>query len=522
MLEINNFYELLKDNPIPFGMNYFPNHFRDESPDFHFKLIEESCKHRFFAVQAPRGSAKSTVLCFLKPIHAICFKKKRFIIIVQNTYKKAVGSLENIKDEIRLNKDIVRDFGITLEKDSEGDSIFCHPDGFRTRVLCKGVEQIGSVRGEKFGAYRPDYIIGDDMEDDEMVKSIERRQSLKDLFNNALIPAGDVKSLDVDIIGTILHDDSLMADLVSIDKYTEYRKLFYMARYKDENGKICSLWPERWTVEELNEMERQKPEAFAKEMQGDPSTGILEGIKREDFRYWRDRDGAVELLDEHDQVKSRFKWTDCKCVIVADMAWEEKRDSDFTAIVPALMTPTSDVLVDNYMAKRGMRPNEFEEIIFSWNERYEKLTGRRVQFGFEKAKLEKVMKWFLTEAMRRRNKWLWLRDLQWDGDKIQRILTRLGNRYANGSIYHRRGMGDLENQLIRIRSVAHDDVADALQGCVQLLTFAPTKVEDKKPDNMFEFFRKHTPEYRARQRATESYQFGQIQKKSLFKTVDSF
>ena len=54
-------------------------------------------------------------------------------------------------------------------------------------------------------------------------------------------------------------------------------------------------------------------------------------------------------------------------VVVADMAWESKRDSDFTVILPAIMTPSADVLVDSYIKKRGMRPNEFEEIIFGMN-----------------------------------------------------------------------------------------------------------------------------------------------------------
>ena len=101
-------YQYFENNEIQFGRYYFPNHFRDESPSFHLKLLEEQKRNRFFAVQAPRGSAKSTILGFLVPAHRIVFKKKRFIIIVQNTYKKAVGTLEGIKDEIRFNEKLRR------------------------------------------------------------------------------------------------------------------------------------------------------------------------------------------------------------------------------------------------------------------------------------------------------------------------------------------------------------------------------------------------------------------------------
>ncbi len=501
-------YTAFEENPILFGKYYFPNHLRSRSPYFHWLLITESYKHKFFAVQAPRGCAKSTILAFLKMTHRIAFKQKRFIVIVQNTYKKAAGSLEGIKDEFRWNEKLREDFGVTLEKDSEGDTIFRHRDGFRTRVLCKGVEQIGSIRGEKFGAYRPDYILGDDMEDDEMVKSAERRQSLKELYDNALIPAGDIKSLDVDIVGTILHDDSLMADLVSKDKYSDYRKMFFKARViNKKTGQKESLWPERWTVEELDEMERLKPEAFAKEMQGDPSSGSLETIRREDFRYWRTEEGQAVLYGGDGEIVRRWKLTDCKAAVGIDLAWEDNKASDFAAIVPGLVTPGNELLVCDYVVKRGLRPDEFENIVFEMNETYEKLTGKRVQFGFEKAKLEKVMKWFLQEAMKRRGKWLWFKDISWGTqDKVERIMFRVANRYSQHSIYHKKGMGDLENQLIRLRSAAHDDLADAVAMLPEMLSFATTVAKQAKgPDDEFMWWRKKAIEVKK----SKGFVFGQ-------------
>jgi hypothetical protein len=473
--------------------------------------MSESCSNQFFACEAPRGSAKSTVLSFVKVLHRIAFKKKRFIVIVQNTYKKAVGTLESIKDEVRWNESFSRDFGITLEKDAEGDTIFRSRDGWRTRVLCKGVEQIGAVRGEKFGAWRPDYILCDDMEDDEMVKSPERRQGLRELFDNALIPAGDVKNLDVDIIGTILHDDSLMRHLVSVDEYTEYRKLFFKARYENKvTGFRESLWPERWTVSDLDEMERLRPETFAKEMQGDPSSGSLETIQREDFRLWSIQEGQAVLYDSDGSVVSRWRLTDCKAAVGIDLAWEEKKANDFAAVVPGLVTPANDLLVDTYIFKRGLRPDEFEQIIFDMDARYGAMTGKRVCFGFEKAMLEKLMKWFLKEAMKRTGKWLWFKDIAWGTtDKVARIMYRLANRYAQHSVYHRRGMGELENQLIRLRSTAHNDLADALGMLPEMLSYASVVAKEKPKEDLFRFLQRQTPMGRIRTQRTSRYIFGQ-------------
>ena len=215
------YYKIYSEEPYIWGRVYCPEHFRRGSPKFHYRLLKESREYDYFACAAPRGSAKSTILSFLNPIHEIVFKRKRFIIIVQNTYDKAASSLETIKDALREEK-IHNDFGVKIEKDREGDSIFQHPDGFRTRVICKGMDQLGSIRGVRFIAYRPDHIIIDDLEDDKMVLSRERRTELKRQFQDVLKYAGDTGT-QFTIVGTILHDDSLMAELVSPDLYTIYR-----------------------------------------------------------------------------------------------------------------------------------------------------------------------------------------------------------------------------------------------------------------------------------------------------------
>lgn len=467
-------------NSLVFGMFFFPHYFRDESPPFHLKIIQESIKANNLAIQAPRGSAKSVLLTFLMPTHDIVFKKCHFIIIVMNTYAKAAAALENIKNELRTNEKI-KMFGIKMRKDAEGDTIFLHPDGFEIRVLCKGADQLGSIRGERFGAYRPQRIIVDDLEDDKSVRNIELRQNLEREFNDVLNYAGD-NTTKITVIGTILHDDSLMAKLVSQEHYANFTKLFFKARYTI-NGQLVSIWKEKWSIEKLSEMEAMDPAGFAKEMMGDPASGSQEAFKRDDFRRWKIENNNAILFDKDNAVIAKYSLSDCRAAISCDLAWEEKRDSDSSVIFPAFLTPSNEVLFDSYICKRGLRPDEAEEILFNMEERLQSLTKKRVVIGFEKAKLEKVMKWLLGQAMKRRNKWLWLENLQWDGDKLQRIMIRLANRYSQHIIFHKEGMGELENQLVRLRSTAHDDIADAAQGVVQLFDrFGPSKVKKTQDD----------------------------------------
>ena len=115
--------KLYEDNPLAWGRIYFPHHFRMPSSDFHGRIIKACLDNRLVAIQAPRESAKSTVVAFLYAFHQIVFQKKRFIVIVQNTYSKAKERLNDIKDEIKNNKMLQEDFGIDIAENSYGEAV---------------------------------------------------------------------------------------------------------------------------------------------------------------------------------------------------------------------------------------------------------------------------------------------------------------------------------------------------------------------------------------------------------------
>jgi hypothetical protein len=492
---VNELTHYINTDIMLWGRYYCSNHFRLKSPGFHFKILKCGTSFKFFAVAAPRESAKSTIISFLRPLHAIYHKKKRFIVIVQNTWEKACGSLDTIKKEVLNNNLLKTNYKIEITRDAKGDSIFTHDDGYETRVLCKGSEQIGSIRGEKFGAWRPDLIIGDDMEDDELVRNPERRKIFQEEFDDALIPAGDRELCEYNFVGTILHDDSQLAKLVSNEFYPEYRKLLFKSLVEKDNT-YHSLWKEKWSVDYLLNMRNNKPTTFAKEMQNDPVSGLLKKFHKEDFRYWSLKKSFCFLLNEEGKILHKYHLRDCKAAIACDLAWEEKKSSDYSVIFPAFLTPSSDILLEDYICKKGLRPHEIEEILFTMEERLRTLTGTSVPIGFEKAKLEKVIKHLLRAAMSRRNKWLVFKDLQWDKDKNERIVTRLEPRYAQHSIYHKRGMGDYEYQLLRVPSGVHDDLPDAAQGLCQLLQYPKGRKREVPQDDEFEWWRQQAIKYR--------------------------
>jgi hypothetical protein len=233
-------------------------------------------------------------------------------------------------------------------------------------------------------------------------------------------------------------------------------------------------------------MEQEKPDTFAKEMQNDPVSGLNSHISRNDFRYWTIENNYAILFNEEAQIQSKYPLDQCKAAIACDLAWEEDKSSDFSVIMPGFLTPSSDLLIDTYICKKGLRPNEIYEILFSMETRLRSLTGSYVPIGFEKAKLEKVIKHLLRQEMQKRNHWLSFKDLAWDGDKIMRIITRLQPRYSQHSIFHRRGMGELEGQLVRLPNGTHDDLPDAAQGLVQLLKNAKHVKKEEYVDSQWD------------------------------------
>jgi hypothetical protein len=332
----------IEKNPIFWGKVFFQNHFRLKSPGFHYKIVREAMKNQFFAVAAPRGSSKTTLIMFLIPMYYLCFKKKHCIVMVGNTYKKAASALETIKKEFKENTLLKKKYGVKITKDAEGDSTFRHPDGFEVHVVCKGAEQLGSIRGEKFGAYRPDAIFVDDLEDDEMVKNPERREYIRELFDDALIPSVDISvPFNVFVLGTVLHDDCLIARLVSAKYYQEYRKLFYQSRVK---GK--SLWGEKWSLDWLAKQEKDNPSRFAKEYQNDPVSGGEARFKKDQFRYWAIEDMEYVLFEKDGRVIGKGPMSSCRAAIGQDLAWSEKKDADECVLMPGFITTQGDILID--------------------------------------------------------------------------------------------------------------------------------------------------------------------------------
>lgn len=202
-----------------FGKTFMPETFNTEFSVLHRAMLDAlDGPHQKVAICGPRGLGKT------KTVHAKCaqqilFRDINFLAYVTNSENIGVLQTENIKRELRTNKQIRRMFGDVAINDMEGEfaETFSKKAWVaygQTLVLPRGSQQ--QIRGLVHGNYRPDFIIVDDLEKREEMRNAEIRKDVKDWFHADLEKCVDHYSNKWRIIymDTLKHSDSLLAELL--------------------------------------------------------------------------------------------------------------------------------------------------------------------------------------------------------------------------------------------------------------------------------------------------------------------
>lgn len=252
--------------------------------DFHREMWEDMTSgDTRIARAAPRSHAKSTAVTHTITLAKFLFREKKYGIIVSDTESQASQFLGDIKTELLENVDLRDLFGVKrIIKDAITDIIVEMDDGHQFRIQALGAEQ--KVRGRKWRNYRPDFIICDDLENDEMVESDERREKFRNWFFKALLPSLS-KSGQIIVVGTILHMDSVLMRLMN-------NKSWNTKLYKAHNGFedfSGILWPEQWPEEDLRKIRQGYiddgySEGYAQEYLNDPISHSEAFFRKEDFK----------------------------------------------------------------------------------------------------------------------------------------------------------------------------------------------------------------------------------------------
>ena len=272
------------------------------------------------ALAAPREHAKSTAITHAYILAVMLLRVKDFCLLVSDTESQASGFLVSIKAELEGNEALRAKFGIKeLEKDTETNIICLLNDGHKFRIQAKGSEQ--KVRGIKWRHQRPDLIVCDDIENDEIVMNPERRDKFRKWFMNALMPCGSDTCL-IRVVGTILHLDSMLQRLLNDPTW---KSLLFRAHNPDWSE---ILWPEKFSKERLLEIRagyeaQNNLDGFSQEYLNQPvATGNTYFNKDYFFDFERDSSG--------NWIKPNLEY-----FAAADFAISEKEKADYTVIMVA-------------------------------------------------------------------------------------------------------------------------------------------------------------------------------------------
>jgi len=239
-----------------FAVRYFPHYLKKPSSKLHkylYKLFEreinntrrkEGCKH---AIAAPRANSKSSIVSGIFPIWCIIYSKKKFIIIVSDTKGQAEDFLADIKRELESNSKLLKDFPHVCGKGPtwRQDEIITN-NGIKVLALGTG----SKIRGRKFGVNRPDLLLGDDLENMEMVKSETQRTFVRDAwFDKDFIFAGGEEGSTTDffIVGTILGKESLLNKLLDPAEYPDWHSKKFKAVESFSDSELWDEWQKIYT-----------------------------------------------------------------------------------------------------------------------------------------------------------------------------------------------------------------------------------------------------------------------------------
>lgn len=236
-----------------FARTYFPHYVRHDNAALHdylyrqFPEIVGNDTGDHEAIAAPRGNAKSTIVTQIGTIWCLVTGRKKYPVIIMDALDQALPMLEAIKAELEFNPRLIMDF-----PEATGQGRVWQVGTIVTANDAK-VQVFGSgkrMRGLRHGPHRPDLVICDDLENDENVRSPEQRDKLESWLKKTVLSLGAADdSMDVIVIGTILHYDSVLNRLINnpLWKSRKFRAII-------EWPHNMSLW-DKWEELLLNEGE---------------------------------------------------------------------------------------------------------------------------------------------------------------------------------------------------------------------------------------------------------------------------
>lgn len=477
----------LRDDMLAFGKVVMPRTFFLESPQFHKEIavMLHDKRKRFLNIIAPRGTAKSSLIAGVFPLHHLMFDEGvKVVVISSRTQYHSILLLQYIKDVLEYSTEFRQLFGYwgqhSAKKWTNTEIIL--KDG--SAIVCKGTGQ--HLRGLKVGHQRPTLIIVDDPEDENNTKTSEAMEgNLRWLLQSAS-PSIDPKNGRIVCIGTPLHERCLIFTLREMNGWIT---MHYHYLNTDINGTVTSLWAEMRSVETLNQIKKDldgigKLSVFYKEYMCEVIGDEDQLFKESYLRYYDGEyhpDGYIELKDANGVTERKVR---VNVYMGIDPASSTRQTADYSTIVPIGVDDDNNRYVLDYFRRR-VTPLDFADNILAYYRKYLPKRTRVESVGYQE-----MLREYLKVKSREQNIYipgLEIKELPRTSKSLR--LESLQPFFARGKYFVKHKHKELIDELLLFPRGKHDDLLDGLFYASK--NVVPASKEEIKTDSNKNFYRRN-------------------------------
>lgn len=268
-----------------YAQQFFPKTFRQASPEFARQLWEplDDPAARMVNLIAARGFSKTTRLRVFGS-KRIAFGTSRTVLCIGASERDAIRSVAWFRNQVERNISTSQNplgwsdtFGLKPGKKWEETQIEIEHTGFGHTIWVLAAGITGSLRGINFDDYRPDLILVDDPQTDEMAATQEQREKVTDLIlgavKNSLAPVADDPNAKLAMAITPQHPDDVSQQAL---KDPEFISRVFPCWTKETMDlgveRQVSSWEERFPTDQLRKdkigaIRRNKLSIFSREME---------------------------------------------------------------------------------------------------------------------------------------------------------------------------------------------------------------------------------------------------------------
>ena len=389
------------------------------------------------------------------------------MVTVGKSEDSAIRLLGDLQAELEYNQKLIADFGEQKNLGSWLEGEFKTKGGAKFLAVGRGQ----SPRGLRDREARPDYIIIDDLDDDELCRNEKRVKDLTDWVKEALFGSLDVGRGRFIMVGNLISKNSVLAN-ISASKGVHVSEI----KAVDKDGH--PVWTEKWTKEEAQlYKDFVGYRAWEKEMMHNPiNDGTI--FKHEWIRYKK-----VLKLDKYEML-----------VCYTDPSFKSTTANDYKACRLWGKIGCELHLIDTYV-RQDTVSGMVRWLYNLYDSRPENIA---VTFYMEANFMQDIiLDEFATEGNLRGYQLPILPDTRKKPEKIQRI-EAISPLWERGCVFYNEALKDSPDMEVGIEqtlalergSRVHDDAPDADEGAIWYLqrntrqeTFKPLSIPRRHPKN---------------------------------------